>query len=73
MTLLPGLKIVPLSGILKRLPISDASNNVKPKKPKGATQPTRDSADDLNVLWGAINTLYERLKESFIRKSTLPS
>ena len=65
MTLLSGLKTVRLSGILKRPPISDTSNNIKPKKPKDTTLLTRDTDGDLDALRGAINTLYERLKEFY--------
>jgi hypothetical protein len=42
MTLLPELKTVRLSGILKRPPITNTNNNVKTKKPKDATRPELD-------------------------------
>ena len=72
MTLLPGLKTVRLSGILKRPAISNTNNSVKSKKTKDATLPTRDTGDDLDTLRGIINTLYERLKEFYKkRKNTL--
>jgi hypothetical protein len=71
MILLPGLKTVRLSGILKRPPVSNTSNSVKTKKPKDATLSTRDTSDDLNALRGAINTLYERSKEFYKQRKSI--
>lgn len=71
MAVLPGLKTVRLSGILKRPPISDTSNNAKSKKLKDFILPTRDTGDDLDALRGAINTLYERLKEFYRQRKSI--